>query len=53
MKKNTPKVIENIAKKILNVHPTREAFQLFGVLTKEECAFLIEQTEAIGIVFNP
>jgi hypothetical protein len=48
MKANSPDVIPKITKKVLQVHPEREAFQLFGVLTPEECALLIAETESIG-----
>lgn len=48
MKQTTPSVISQINKRILDVHPEREAYQLFGVLTPEECAYLIAETEAIG-----
>lgn len=48
MKDRTPQVIENITQKMLAAHPRREAFQLFGVLTEDECKQLIEFTEKIG-----
>lgn len=48
MKDDTPTVIANIQKKMLDVHDKREAFQLFGVLTPEECQYLIDATESLG-----
>lgn len=48
MRDRTPEVIKQIKEKNLDVHPRREAFQLFGVFTEEECKFLIEATEKIG-----
>ena len=52
MKKRTPEIIKQIKEKNLDVHPRREAFQLFGVLSEEECKYLIAETEKIGTHSN-
>lgn len=48
MRKDSEKVISGITKEVLDVHPEREAFVLRNVLTKEECDYLIAETESIG-----